>query len=132
MNFPRHEPTAYSCPFCRVQRGEFDERNKAEDIIAVTDRGYARVPPKWWPAIPGAALVIPRVHVENLYEISAEDGHEVWDLTQNVAQAMRTSLDCAGTSIRQHRCDAVTCADHGCARRGRRPITEVDLSLIHI
>lgn len=102
MNFPRHEPTAYSCPFCRVQRGEFDERNKAEDIIAVTDRAYARIAPKWWPANPGAALVIPRVHVENLYEISAEDGHAVWDLTQRVARAMRTSIDCAGTSIRQH------------------------------
>ncbi|MFD5214818.1 HIT family protein [Microbacterium sp. NPDC058345] len=97
-----HEPEGYSCPFCRLQQGLFDERNAASDIIAVTERAYARVAPKWWPGNHGAVLVIPRVHVENIYGISAADGFAVWDLVQRVATSMRSAYGCDGTSIRQH------------------------------
>ncbi|MEU2202583.1 HIT family protein [Isoptericola sp. NPDC019482] len=97
-----HEPPGYACPFCRFQRGVHDEWNQPSDVVAVTERAFARVAPKWWPANPGGVLVIPRPHVENLYALSAEDGREVWDLTQRVAEGIRTSYDCAGTSVRQH------------------------------
>ena len=46
--------------------------------------------------------MIPREHHENLYDIPAEVGHAVWDLTQQVAVAMRTSYGCEGISTRQH------------------------------
>lgn len=97
-----HEPVGYSCPFCRLVQGIFDERNLPSDIIAVTERAYARIAPKWWPGNPGAVLVIPRVHVENIYDLSPEGGRAVWELTQQVAIGMRSSYDCEGTSIRQH------------------------------
>nr|WP_306238238.1 HIT domain-containing protein [Ornithinimicrobium sp. HY1745] len=97
-----HEPAGYKCPFCRLQTGVFDDRNQISDVVAVTDRAYARIAPKWWPANAGGALVIPRRHVENLYEMEPEDGHGVWDLTQQVAQAMRLSYACEGISTRQH------------------------------
>ena len=51
-----HEPAAYDCPFCRLQRGVHDDLNRAEDVVAVTDLAYARISPKWWPANPGAVL----------------------------------------------------------------------------
>ncbi|MGK3949038.1 HIT family protein [Microbacterium sp. K2] len=97
-----HEPVGYSCPFCRLVQGIFDERNLPSDIIAVTERAYARIAPKWWPGNPGAVLVIPREHVENIYDLSPEVGGAVWELTQKVAIGMRSSYDCEGTSIRQH------------------------------
>jgi histidine triad (HIT) family protein len=97
-----HEPDDYDCPFCRIQRGIHDEHNQPGDVVAVTDLAYARVAPKWWPDNPGAALVIPRCHHENLYAIPSEVGHAVWDLTQQVAVAMRTAYDCEGISTRQH------------------------------
>lgn len=97
-----HEPPGYDCPFCRLQQGEFDERNHAGDVVAVTELAYARIAPKWWPGNPGAVLVIPRAHVENLYALSAPDGQAVWDLTQRVAVGIRSAYDCDGTSIRQH------------------------------
>jgi histidine triad (HIT) family protein len=49
-----------------------------------------------------AALVVPRVHHENLYDLPEDVGHAVWDLTQQLAVAMRTSYDCDGVSTRQH------------------------------
>lgn len=72
------------------------------DVVAVTERAFARIAPKWWPGNPGAVLVIPRAHVENIYALTSADGHAVWDLTQRVAVAMRTVYDCDGTSMRQH------------------------------
>ncbi|MFK5585101.1 HIT family protein [Serinicoccus sp. LYQ131] len=80
----------------------FNDRNQASDVVAVTERAYARIAPKWWPANAGGALVIPRRHVENLYEIEQDDGHAVWDLTQQVAKAMSSSYGCDGVSTRQH------------------------------
>jgi len=97
-----HEPDAYSCPFCGLQQGIFNERNRPSDVVAVTERAFARIAPKWWPGNAGAVLVIPRAHVENIYALSAEDGHAVWDLTQRVAVTLRTAYGCEGTSIRQH------------------------------
>lgn len=53
---------------------------------------------------PGAALVIPQAHHENLYGLPDEVGHAVWDLTRHVARAraMRASYACEGISTRQH------------------------------
>lgn len=97
-----HEPAGYDCPFCRLQRGVHDEHNQPADVVAVTDLAFARVSPKWWPDNPGAALVVPRTHHESLYDLPTEVGHAVWDLTQQVAVAMREAYDCDGVSTRQH------------------------------
>jgi histidine triad (HIT) family protein len=97
-----HEPAGYDCPFCRMQLGAHNENNQPADVVAVTELAYARIAPKWWPDNAGAALVIPRAHHENLYSMPREVGHAVWDLTQQVATAMRTTYDCDGVSTRQH------------------------------
>lgn len=97
-----HEPSDYQCPFCGLQQGVFDERNRPDDVVGVTDLAYARISPKWWPANPGAALVIPRGHHENLYDLPDDVGHAVWDLTRRVAVAMKQTYECDGVSTRQH------------------------------
>ena len=76
--------------------GLHNEHNQPGDVVAVTDLAYARISPKWWPGNPGAALVIPRGHHENLYDIPADVGHAVWDLTQQVAVAMRDGVRLRG------------------------------------
>ncbi|WP_426247355.1 HIT family protein [Nocardioides sp. LHG3406-4] len=85
-----------------MQRGVFDEHNQPGDVVGVTELAFARISPKWWPANPGAALVIPRAHHENVYDLPSAAGHAVWDLVQEVAVAMRTAYSCDGISIRQH------------------------------
>ena len=97
-----HEPVGYDCPFCRLQRGVHNEHNQPGDVVGVTEHAFARIAPRWWPANEGGALVVPRAHHENLYALPAVVGHAVWDLTQRVAVAMRTTYDCAGISTRQH------------------------------
>jgi histidine triad (HIT) family protein len=102
LTTPSHQPKNYACPFCRIQRGVFNEHNQPGDVVAATGLAFARISPKWWPANPGAALVIPRAHHENLYDLPAAVGHAVWDLVQQVAVAMRRAYTCDGISIRQH------------------------------
>lgn len=97
-----HEPAGYDCPFCRLQMGLTNDHNQPADVVAVTEHAFARVSPKWWPDNPGAVLVVPRAHHENLYALPVEVGHAVWELTQQVAVAMRTVYACAGVSTRQH------------------------------
>lgn len=97
-----HEPDGYDCPFCQLQDGVVDEHNQPSDVVAVTDRAYARIAPKWWPENPGSVLVMPRAHVENIYALSSTDGHALWDLVQQVAVGMRAAYSCEGISIRQH------------------------------
>lgn len=89
-----HEPAGYDCPFCRLQRGIHDEHSQPGDVVAVTDVAFARISPRWWPDNPGAVLVIPRAHHENLYDLPTAFGHAVWDLTQEVAVAMRAAYPC--------------------------------------
>jgi len=97
-----HEPAGYECPFCDLPRGAVNEHNQLNDVVAVTQHAYARISPKWWVDNPGAVLVIPRTHHENLYTIPPVIGHAVWDLTQRVAVGMREVYDCRGVSTRQH------------------------------
>lgn len=97
-----HEPPGYRCPFCFLLAGGTDEHNHPDDVVAVTGLALARIAPVWWPDNPGGALVIPRAHHENLYDLPADAGHAVWDLTQRVARAMRTAYPCQGVSTRQH------------------------------
>ncbi|CAD6011181.1 HIT family protein [Agreia sp. COWG] len=42
------------------------------------------------------------LHVENLYDLEADDSRAVWQLTQQTAIALRAAYGCDGTSIRQH------------------------------
>ena len=97
-----HEPPGYACPFCRLLRGDETEQNRLDDIVWRGERAAAFVSPKWWPANPGAAIVIPNAHVENLYEIDDELLGSIYTAAKRVALAMKTVYGCDGTSTRQH------------------------------
>jgi len=97
-----HEPPGYVCPFCRLLGGTETERNRVDDVVWRDERTTAFVSPKWWPANPGAAIVIPNAHVENLYEIDDPLLGEVYATAKRIALAMKTAYACEGTSTRQH------------------------------
>ena len=97
-----HEPPAYDCPFCRLQRGVFNDLNRAEDVVAVTDLAYARISPKWWSVNTGAALVIPRAHHENLYDLPSRVLQRIALTAKQVALAMKEAWAPDGVSTRQH------------------------------
>jgi histidine triad (HIT) family protein len=97
-----HEPPGYKCPFCSLLRGVETERNRLDDIVWRDELTTAFISPKWWPENPGAAIVIPNEHVENLYGITVDVLGAVGATTKRVACAMRDAYRCDGTSTRQH------------------------------
>lgn len=68
----RHEPAGWSCPFCNLLAGITNADSAADDIVASEGLVFARIGPKWWPANPGAVLVVPTAHHENLYGLPSE------------------------------------------------------------
>jgi histidine triad (HIT) family protein len=67
-----HAPPDYACPFCRnVETGESDF---PLEIIQRDDDVFVKMNPRWWPRNPGAVLVIPTAHHENVYDLPDELG----------------------------------------------------------
>ena len=97
-----HAPENYDCVFCRFANGEETDRNVQGDIVFETDKVLAYISPKWWVNNPGNVMVIPKTHVENIYDISDELQGEVYAVGKKIAVAMKETYGCDGTSLRQH------------------------------
>src|SRR3989338_1656671 len=97
-----HEPKEYDCPLCRVAQWEETELNKRSDVVFEDDFVIAYISPKWWVNNPGNVMVIPKEHVENVYDISEELLSKIYSVGKKVALAMKEKYQCDGTSFRQH------------------------------
>ena len=58
--------------------------------------------PWWYPANPGAALVVPIEHYENVYDLPPELGGALQEAVRDTALAMKSAFACHGVSTRQH------------------------------
>lgn len=67
-----------------------------------TDHTTAFVNARWWPSNAGHVLVVPNVHVENIYEVSPELAGHVHEAARRVALALKSTYKCDGVSTRQH------------------------------
>lgn len=99
---PLHAPPDYRCPFCAYVRGEDDDYVGPEHVVERTPHTLTYVSPRWWPNNPGAVLVIPTEHYENLYELPDWFGLPIQRAARRAAQAMKLAYSCAGVSTRQH------------------------------
>jgi histidine triad (HIT) family protein len=83
-------------------RGVETDRNRQADIVWQDDRTTAFIAPRWWPSNHGHVLVIPNLHVENLYAIDDELLGAVYSTVRRVAIALKEAYGCDGVSTRQH------------------------------
>jgi histidine triad (HIT) family protein len=80
------------CIFCKIVAGELPAERVGEDehTIAFMDiNPWAR----------GHALVIPRAHARNLYDVDPEELSHVAVAAQRLALRMRDSLGCDGVNL---------------------------------
>jgi histidine triad (HIT) family protein len=82
------------CVFCSILAGTAP----AEPVME-TDGAFAFMNAN--PAGPGHALVIPKRHAEDIWDLAPEDGHAVWTLTQRVAHAAREAFHPDGLNLFQ-------------------------------
>ena len=97
-----HEPKNYNCPLCVITQGKEVELTKREDVIFEDKEVVAYISPKWWVNNPGNVMVIPRKHVENIYDISDELLCKIQAVGKKVATAIKETYGCDGVSLRQH------------------------------
>jgi histidine triad (HIT) family protein len=93
-----HAPPGYECFVCQVVAGEPGETV----VLTENERALAIVSQRVWARGPGHVLVVPKAHVENLYDLEDDDALDIHRLARRVAIALKHAFACEGTSTRQH------------------------------
>lgn len=83
------------CIFCKIANGEIPSKTIYEDenFRVILDLG---------PATKGHALLLPKEHADNLYELSEELAAKVLPVAKIVAAGMRRKLQCDGLNLVQN------------------------------
>ncbi len=82
----------HACLFCSIVA-----RTIPHEIVDETRHALAFMDAH--PAAYGHALVIPKRHADDIWELSPDDGRAVWDLTHRLAHAVRESLEPDGLNL---------------------------------
>lgn len=87
------------CIFCKIAAGEIPSKTLYEDerFRVILDLG---------PATRGHALILPREHAANLYELPEETAAEVMKLAKRMALLLRDKLHCDGLNLVQNNGEA--------------------------
>ena len=83
------------CIFCKIAAGEIPSKTIYEDeaFRVILDLG---------PATRGHALILPKNHADNLYELPEEDASRVLLVAKKVALQMKKNLNCPGLNLVQN------------------------------
>lgn len=84
-----------NCIFCKIANGEIPSRTlyEDEDFRVILDLG---------PASKGHALILPKEHYANLYELPDKTAGEVMKLARKMAVQMTERLGCEGFNLVQN------------------------------
>ena len=83
------------CIFCKIANGEIPAKTLYEDerFRVILDLG---------PATKGHALILPKNHAANLYELPDEDAMAVLPLAKKMGLLMKNRLQCDGLNLVQN------------------------------
>lgn len=87
--------TDKNCIFCKIANGEIPSKTLYEDeeFRVILDLA---------PATRGHALILPKSHFKNLYELPEETAGKAMKLAKKMAAAMTEKLDCDGFNVVQN------------------------------
>lgn len=88
-----------NCIFCKIANGEIPSATlyEDEDFRVILDLG---------PASKGHALILPKTHAANIYEISDEMAGKAMILAKKMASKLTEALNCDGFNIVQNNGEA--------------------------
>ena len=83
------------CIFCKIANGQIPSKTlyEDEDFRVILDLG---------PATEGHALILPKEHAANLFELSEELASKVLVVAQKIAVRMKETLGCDGLNLVQN------------------------------
>lgn len=99
-----HAPNDYKCPICLGVQGieNSDTMLKQEDLVYRDDIVSVFINSFFIDGNEGHLIVVPNNHFENLYGLSFEVGHHIFDISQKMAIALKKAYNCDGITIRQN------------------------------
>ena len=95
-----HEPDRYPCPFCGMMGDDSHIVNP--DLVYEDNLIFSIISLHWWTNNPGHALVIPKRHVENLYELPGRLSDRIHRFSRYLALALKSVHNCDGVTTRQN------------------------------
>ena len=91
--------TNSDCIFCKIANGEIPSKTLYED-------DSFRVILDISPASKGHAIILPKNHASNIYELSNEDAGKIMIVAKKVATVLKEVLHCDGMNILQNNGEA--------------------------
>ena len=87
------------CIFCKIANGQIPSKTLYEDddFRVILDLG---------PATEGHALILPKAHAANLFELSEDLASKALVVAQKMAVRMKEALDCDGLKLVQNNGEA--------------------------
>ena len=84
-----------NCIFCKIANGDIPSKAlyEDEDFKVILDRG---------PASKGHALILPKEHFANIYELSEDMASKVFVIAKQMTEKMTKALECDGFNIVQN------------------------------
>ncbi len=95
-----YAPDKYNCPFCKLVSGDYGSREneiifESNEVIVFPAKHHKK-------GNEGNLLVVPKQHIENLYQLPLNLAEPILEATQKAAVVLKAALQCDGISIRQH------------------------------
>lgn len=91
--------TDSNCIFCKIANGEIPSKTLYED-------DSFRVILDISPASKGHAIILPKNHAANLYELPDEDAAKIMIVAKKVAAVLKDTLHCDGLNVLQNNGEA--------------------------
>lgn len=84
-----------NCIFCKIAAGEIPSATvyEDEDFRVIMDIN---------PASKGHAIILPKTHAANIFEVEDEVASKIFVVAKKVAKAMKEELNCDGMNILQN------------------------------
>ena len=99
-----HAPADYRCPICLAIEGVENDDTwiKQQDIFYRDDLVVGLISSKFIKGNEGHALIVPKRHFENLYDLPDEYAHRIMEVAKRVAIKLKEVRKCDGVTIVQN------------------------------
>ena len=99
-----HAGTEYNCPICLAVKGTENEDTwiKQQDFVYRDDLVAVFIGSVFIKGNEGYPLIVPVKHFENLYDLPAEYGQRIMEISKKVAVALKGVRRCSGVTLVQN------------------------------
>ena len=103
-DFESRAPQGYICPICAGLNHPGSEHTHIVkgDIVYQDDSTTALINTFFIPGNEGHVIVVPNEHYESIYDLSKEAGHQIFDVAQMLARAIKSAYQTDGITLRQN------------------------------